>query len=69
MALLDAYLTRDELAAELRVTTRTVDRWQNLPDGLPVTKIGQRSLFRIEAVKAWLAAHERRPNPRRKVAA
>ena len=35
MNLLDDYLTRAELADELRVTQRTILRWQNRPDGIP----------------------------------
>ena len=65
MALLDEYLTVEELAAELKVSKRTLARWQNQADGLPVTRIGGRTLFRVDSVKAWLRAHEWRPNPRR----
>lgn len=36
--LLSEYLTRDELAAELRVTVRTIARWQAQPDGLSVNR-------------------------------
>ena len=68
MSLLDNYLSRDELAKELRVTTRTIARWQAKPNGIPVTQIGGRTLFRVESVKTWLAAHEIHPNPRRAVA-
>lgn len=63
--LLDGYLTRDELAQQLGVTTRTIARWMSLPDGLPFTRIGGRLLFRTTSVRAWIEAHERRPNPRR----
>ena len=51
--------------AELKVSERTLARWQDQADGLPVTRIGGRTLFRVDSVKAWLKAHERRPNPRR----
>jgi excisionase family DNA binding protein len=67
MALLDEYLSREELAAELKVSKRTLARWQDQADGLPVTRIGGRTLFRVDSVKAWLKAHERRPNSRRAV--
>lgn len=65
MSLLDEYLTRDQLAAELRITTRTLARWQAMPNGIPTTQVGGRTLFRIESVKAWLATQERQPNKRR----
>ncbi len=65
MSLLDEYLTQEEIAAELRVTPRTIMRWQQQPDGLPYTKIGARVLYRRVSALQWLQNHERRPNPRR----
>jgi excisionase family DNA binding protein len=65
MALLDDYLTCDELAAELRVSPRTVKRWQAAPDGLPYTEMGGRVLYRRASVRAWLESRERHPNKRR----
>lgn len=67
--LLSEYLNRDQLAAELRVTPRTISRWQAMPDGLPYTTLGGRILYRIPSVQAWISAREQRPNPRRKAAA
>lgn len=66
--LLSDYLNREQLAAQIGVTPRTIHRWQNLPDGLPYTLLGGRVLFRISSVRAWIEAQERKPNPRRKVA-
>ena len=68
MALLDEFITRDELAAELRVSPRTVMRWQARPDGLPYVELGGRTLYRRSSVLDWIGSHERRPNPRRKAA-
>jgi excisionase family DNA binding protein len=65
-ALLSAYLTRNQLAAELNVTTRTVARWQAQPDGLPFTMLGSRTLYKRASVLAWIESHERQPNPRRR---
>lgn len=65
MSLLQDYLTRDQLAAELHVTPRTISRWQNAPDGLPVVEMGGRVLFRRQSILSWLESRERRPNPRR----
>lgn len=63
--LLEDYLTRDQLAAELNITTRTVSRWQDMPDGLPYVQVGGRILYRIASIKAWLESRERTPNKRR----
>lgn len=68
MSILDGYLTRDELAAQLNVTTRTLWRWQNQPDGLPHTRIGNQLYYRIESVRSWISARETKPNPRRRSA-
>lgn len=65
MAILDDYLTRDELASELNVTKRTLIRWQNQPDGLPFIILGRRVLYRRASVLSWLQDRETRPNPRR----
>ena len=64
MALLDDFITRDELAAELRVSPRTVMRWQARPDGLPYVELGGRTLYRRSTILDWIGSHERRPNPR-----
>ena len=63
--LLDEYLTREGLAAELHVTPRTISRYENEGDGLPSTTIGGRKYYHTGSVKQWLKNRERRPNPRR----
>lgn len=68
MSLLDDYLDRPSLAAELRVTERTLIRWQQQPDGLPYVELGGRILYRISSVRDWIESRERRPNPRRRAA-
>jgi hypothetical protein len=68
MTLLDEYLPRSALAEQLHVSERTLARYENAADGLPVTVIGGRKLYRLDAVREWLAARERRPNPRRRSA-
>lgn len=64
--LLAEYLTRAEIAAELRVTPRTIIRWQQQPDGLPFVKLGDRVLYRRQSVAEWIERHEHQPNPRRR---
>ena len=57
--LLAEYLTEDELAAELEISTRTLVRWRRLREAPPVTRVGRRILFRRSAVRDWLAARQR----------
>lgn len=65
MAILDDFLTRDELASELNVTKRTLIRWQNQRDGLPFIMLGGRVLYRRDSVLVWLKDLETWPNPGR----
>lgn len=64
-SLLDDYLTRDQLAAELRVSARTIIRWQDQANGLPYTEMGGRILYRRKSVQEWLESLEKKPNRRR----
>jgi hypothetical protein len=66
--LLDDYMTRRQLAREFSCTERTISRWMALPDGLPHTRIGARTLFRAESVRTWLDSREVQPNQRRHTA-
>lgn len=63
--ILEDYITRDELAAELRITARTLIRYENEPDGLPNMVLGGRKYYRRDAVRDWLRKREHQPNPRR----
>jgi excisionase family DNA binding protein len=58
--LLDDYLTRDELAKELKVSWRTIIRWCERGDGPPVVKVGRRPMFKRSSVAAWLDKREGR---------
>lgn len=63
--LLVDYMTRPELAVHLGVCERTLIRWCDRGEGPPMTKLGQRPLFRRQSVEAWLAAREaRKPRAR-----
>lgn len=48
------YLTRDQLAEELGVTTRTISRWRWERKGPPAHKVAGRILFKRTDVEAWL---------------
>jgi hypothetical protein len=58
--ILEDFLTRDELAAELRRSPRTLDRWEVLGIGPPRTIIGRTVLYRRTSTQRWLAAQENR---------
>lgn len=57
-SIIQDYLTRAELAADLNVCTRTIERWDRLGEGPPKTKIGNRILYRREGAAKWLRSRE-----------
>lgn len=66
--LLDDFWTIEELAEELGVTTRTIRRYIDEPNGLPHVAIGRRTRFHKPAVREWLMSRMKRPNPSRRAA-
>ena len=58
-SILSEFLTKEELAAELRRNPRTLDRWEVLGMGPPRTHVGRKILYRRASVQKWLAAQER----------
>ena len=58
--ILSEFLTKEELATELRRNPRTLDRWEVLGVGPPRTHVGRQVLYRRASVERWLAAQERR---------
>ncbi|MGO9326693.1 MAG: helix-turn-helix transcriptional regulator [Steroidobacteraceae bacterium] len=56
--LLTDFLEQDEAAAELKVCSRTLDRWRRLGEGPPITKLGRRILYNRSSLRAWLGARE-----------
>ena len=56
--ILSEFLTKEELAAELRRNPRTLDRWQALGMGPPRTHVGRKVLYRRASVQKWLLAQE-----------
>lgn len=56
-ALFSDYVDKFQLAAELKRTPRTIDRMV-LCAGLPCAQVGNRRLFRREAVLRWLREKE-----------
>ena len=56
--ILAEYITPEELAGELGVCKRTLDRWQASRSGPPRVTVGRRPLYRREAVTQWLRKRE-----------
>jgi excisionase family DNA binding protein len=53
------YLTVAELADQLQICKRTLDRWHAARRGPPRVEIGRRPLYRRQAVEEWLIANEK----------
>ena len=56
--ILSEFLTKEELAVELRRNPRTLDRWAVLGIGPPRTRVGRHVLYRRASVQRWLLAQE-----------
>lgn len=61
----DELIPDADLAARWGVTTRTLSRYENQPNGLPAWMIGGKKYRGINASAQWLADRVRRPNPKR----
>jgi len=68
-AILDEYLTAPDMAAELGVTVRTLERWHAERNGPPRTLIGKRRFYRRQGAAEWLRGREEQLPQRRKVRA
>jgi Helix-turn-helix domain len=60
-SILNEYLTKADLAAQLHRSIRSVDRWALTGDGPPCIRIGRRTLYRRAAVVEWLRGLEITP--------
>ena len=58
--ILDGFITREQLAAELGKSPRTIDRWEVRRIGPPRVIVGRTILYRVESVREWLQSCERR---------
>ena len=63
-ALLAVYLTQPELAKELGVSARTLDRWFTEGKGPARTIVGRKILYERNAVNSWLSDCQRDPHAR-----
>jgi predicted DNA-binding transcriptional regulator AlpA len=62
---LEGFLRRDELAHQLGLSPRTIDRWQTLRKGPPRICIGRTILYQVESVREWLRTREQHPTIKR----
>jgi hypothetical protein len=66
-AVLDGYVTRENLAAQLGKSMRTIDRWEQHRAGPPRVLVGKTIFYRLESVRNWLLSCEvKRDEPRRR---
>lgn len=56
---LEDWMSRSELAAELLVSVDTLARWEGRRLGPPSVRLGRRVYYRREAVQTWLVSQER----------
>jgi hypothetical protein len=62
---LDGYLEKKLLAAQLGRSPRTLDRWHTRRVGPPRVALGRRILYRVDSVRAWLQGCEQRQGRKR----
>jgi excisionase family DNA binding protein len=53
-------ITPEQLAKQLNVTLRTVQRWEVERMGPPRVKIGRQIFYRVASVNSWLESRETR---------
>lgn len=62
--ILSDYLSRDDLARQLNRTIRTLERWESLRIGPPITRIGKTPMYHVESVREWLRNQEQKTRRR-----
>jgi DNA-binding transcriptional MerR regulator len=58
-SILADFLTPEEAASQLRVCKRTLDRWESLREGPPITKLGRRRFYNRQSLQIWIRSRER----------
>ena len=56
--LLADWISREQLAQELGLTSDTLSRWEARRMGPPCTRIGRKTLYRRASVQDWIRAQE-----------
>jgi hypothetical protein len=62
-SVLDGWLSREELGAQLGLSASTLKRWEGARTGPPCVRVGRRIVYRLEAVRDWLREQEARKLP------
>ncbi len=57
-SVLDEWISREDLAEQLALTTDTLARWATLSIGPPRIKVGRRVFYRKSSVEKWLKGRE-----------
>lgn len=65
---LEGFLRREELAKQLGLSPRTIDRWQALREGPPRVHVGRTILYNVESVREWLRSREQPVAPGKQAA-
>ena len=55
MAIIDEYRTKEELAAELGKSPRTIERWVRLGIIPKPVRLGATPYFHVPTIQSWLA--------------
>ena len=63
IGVLDGWLSREELGAQLGLSASTLKRWEGSRTGPPCVRVGRRIVYRLEAVRDWLREQEARKQP------
>ena len=63
--LLADWISREQLACALDLTTDTLSRWEARRQGPPCTRIGRKTFYRRAAIQEWIRAQEQ-AHPERK---
>ena len=56
--LLADWISREQLARALGLTTDTLSRWEARRQGPPCTRIGRKTFYRRLAIQDWIRAQE-----------
>ena len=56
--LLADWISREQLACALDLTTDTLSRWEARRQGPPCTRIGRKIFYRRAAIQEWIRAQE-----------
>ena len=56
--LLADWISREQLARALDLTTDTLSRWEARRQGPPCTRIGRKIFYRRAAIQEWIRAQE-----------